>query len=188
MAEMLYDLPQNCDFNLVENVSNQEFDCSPKLKDKFFSSFSGLLINMPKKVVWPAGVSLSDYPVGPSGDTHGPLRLMVAGLARFSYSMLNASDDISDEVLIVAVNQQSAVTYSGKMPKPDFLDIPPPSADDPDMMLSEEDKNTLLTSHFNFDLVRDIGIPIESANYIVYAILGEHKSNIITVEAYLDKP
>lgn len=187
MSDDLYEIPDNCDFNEVYNASTQEYDCSPKLKNKFFSEFSGILINAPKKVVWPSDVSLEDFPPGPLGSTEGPLRLMVAGLVRIQYKTLGLKGDAGESVLLVAVNQKTAVSYSGKMPEPDLETEPDFDMGIPELPVSDADKNALLTSHFNFDLVHDLNIPIANATYTVYATLGDLKSNVVTIEATLKK-
>jgi hypothetical protein len=180
MSEQLYTIPENCDFMSVMNGS-QENECSPKLLDEFFSPYSGIIINLPKTIVWPKEASLDDYPPGPYGTTDGPLRLMLAGLIRVKYLTLNLKGDTGKEVLVVAVNQKTAKTYSGKMPSPDFL--PPPfDAQTTEPEMTEADRNALLTSHFNLDLVHDLGLPITDATYTVYATLGEYKSNTLTIK------
>lgn len=56
MNNVLYDIPQTWDFMEVWNSSGQEFDCSPKLRDRLSSEFQGILINAPQEVVWPFGL------------------------------------------------------------------------------------------------------------------------------------
>jgi len=186
MADKLYQMPENCDFSKVINADTHSNECTPVLDNKFFSKFSGLLINGPKEVVWPKNGDPSDYPAGPWGTTEGPFRLMVAGLVRTEYKTLGLKGEASEEVLLVAVNQQTAESYSGKMPQPD-VDTEP----DFDMGLEEipptdEEQNKLLTSYFNFDLVHDLGLPIKEASYNVYATLGEMKSNSIIINTKVE--
>ena len=187
MQDHLYELPKNCDFSKTHNASNQEFECSPKLKDKFFSEFHGLLINAPEEVLWPKNHSLSENIVSPSGNTKGSLRFMVTGLARLKYKELGLKGKASYDVVIVAVNQTTAKSYSGRMPRPDYLVIPPPVSNKPEISLTEADQNALLTSHYNFDLIHDIGVPIGEATYTIYATLGELKSNTLTVATRFEK-
>lgn len=178
MSENLYNIPTNCDFMSITSGS-QENECSPKLSDPFFSDFSGILINGPKQISWPGDLTLEDFPPGPSGTTEGPLRLMVAGLIRIKYDTYGLKGDAGAEVLVVAINQKTAQTYKGKMPKADsepFFGFMP---DEPER--TEDDKNALLSSHFNLDLVHDLEIPLEDATYSVYATLGEYKSNVLTI-------
>jgi hypothetical protein len=180
MSTNLYEIPENCNFANVHSGS-QENECSPVLKDPFFSGFSGILINGPKEIIWPKNVSLEDHPPGPMGTTDGPLRLMIAGLVRIKFSTLGLKGDAGGEVLLVAVDQKTAKSYSGKMPNGDF-EAPPFSADPSnEPQLTDEEKNALLSSHFNMDLVHDLELPIADATYTIYATLGDYKSNELVV-------
>ncbi len=183
MSEKLYKIPESCSFTSISSGS-QENECSPLLLDRYFSTFTGLVINGPSEVSWPKSFSLEEFVPSPSGIRSGPLRLMIAGLARVKFATLNLKGDVGGEVLIVAVNEKTAQTYSGKMPKPDseaILGFEPQ-----DILITEADLNALLTSHFNIDLVHDLGLPIEAAIYTVYATLGDFKSNAISVKTIIE--
>lgn len=186
MADELYQIPKDCDFNNVLNGDTHSNECTPVLDNKFFSKFSGILINGPVQVIWPKDADPSNYPVGPWGTSEGPFRLMVAGLVRTEYKTLGLKGEASEEVLLVAVNQKTAESYSGKMPQPDVETQP-----DFDMGLeefppSEDEQNKLITSYFNFDLVNDLGLPIAEASYNVYATLGEMKSNSVVIKTKVE--
>lgn len=181
MPDELYKIPANCDFNQIINGDTHSNECTPVLNNKFFSEFSGLLINAPTHVVWPKDTSLDDYPVGPWGTSTGPLRLMLAGLVRVQYKTLGLNGEASEHVVLVAVNQKTAETYSGRMPQADVETEPDFDMGIEDISPTEEEENTLLTSYFNFDLVHDLGLPIIDANYNVYATLGELTSNAIII-------
>lgn len=122
------------------------------------------------------------------GDTSGPLRLMVAGLIREKYIFMDSYGQFSEKVLLVAVNQSTAQTYSGRMSSGRMMMIPPPPTDGPES--SKEQKAAHLASHagklysdnFNLDLVHDLGLPIANATYSIYATLGDVKSNVLTVK------
>lgn len=177
-----YTIPENCDFMVISNTDTGDNQCTPKLLDPFFSKFSGVLINGPKEVVWPSSASLADYPPGPFGDTHGPLRLMIAGIVNVKYSTLGLDGDFGENVLLVVVNEHTAQTYTGKMPSPDYAPAPPPEFPVEEVSYSEETLNSLVSSWFNLDLVHDLGLPIAEATYTVYATLGEYKSNVLTIK------
>jgi len=187
MSESLYEIPVNCDFSTITNANNSENDCSPKLTDAFFSAYSGILINAPKEVQWPKGVSFADNPVGPWGETEGPLRLMVAGLIRLPYKIMGLKGSFSDTILVIAVNQATGESYSGRMPQPDFLPEPEFINNLSVRPRSEKDGDVLISDNFNFDLVHDLDIPIVDATYHVYATLGEYKSNTLTIKASVEK-
>lgn len=187
MSDQLFTIPTSCDFSLIVS-DNSENKCSPKLKDPFFSPYVGILINGPKKVVWPKNASLSDYPPNLIGQTSGPLRLMIAGLVRAKYSTLGLRGQFSYEVVVTAVNQDTAETYSGKMPRGDFEyfpsdDIPPGAPRREDYA---EYSESLYSSQFNLDLVHDLGLPLKAATYSVYATLAEYKSNVLTISTRLE--
>ncbi|TYK64492.1 hypothetical protein [Colwellia echini] len=187
MSESLYEIPINCDFSTITNANNSENDCSPKLTDSFFSTYSGILINAPKEVLWPKGVSFADNPVGPWGETEGPLRLMVAGLIRLPYKSMGLKGNFSDTILVIAVNQATGESYSGRMPQPDLLPEPDFINNLSERPRSEKDGDVLISDNFNFDLVHDLGIPIMDASYHVYATLGEYKSNTVTIKTSMEK-
>ena len=65
VTDNLYGLPYVYDFNNVANNSASPNECSPILKDNYFSPFKGLLINTPKEVVWPKNYNSSDAKVMP---------------------------------------------------------------------------------------------------------------------------
>lgn len=173
----LYSLPTGCDFYSIGNNDSLEFDCSPQLTDRFFSEFEGLLINTPDIVSWPNGKDITEYQTYPNGNNDSPLKFMVAGLANVPDSTIKFNDDISNQILIVAVNQETTEVFSGKMQEMSVndsdLDIPP------DL---DESKQDLTRKHyFNIDLVNNAGLPISNATYTVYATLGKYKSNVRTV-------
>lgn len=181
MVDKVYEIPENCDFMTVSNDHAGENECTPKLLDPYFSEFSGILINGPKEVVWDREIDPEDFPESPWGGTTGPLRLMIAGLVRLEYSTLGLNGDFSGDVLVVAVDQKTAQTYSGKMPEADFLPEPELDMDEADPKMTEDDRKMLVNSLFNLDLVHDLDLPIADATYSVYATLGQYKSNVLTV-------
>lgn len=180
VTESLYEIPVNCDFLAITNSNSFENECSPQLVDRYFSVFSGIIINGPKEVYWPKEASLDDFPPGPSGTTEGPLRLMIVGLVRVNYETFGLKGDVGGEIVVVAVNQKTVKTYSGKMPKPDSEPISDFEPLEPNR--TEADRNALLSSHFNLDLVHDLNLPITDATYTVYATLEYLKSNSLTIK------
>lgn len=186
MSNELYQIPKNCDFSKILNGDTHSNECTPILDDKFFSKFSGLLINGPEQISWPKDVDHSDYPAGPWGTSEGPLRLMIAGLVRVQYKTMGLKGEAAEHVVMVAVNSETAETFSGRMPQPDVETDPGFDMGIEEPPLSEEDQNALLTSYFNFDLVHDLGIPIADANYHVYATLGDMKSNTISIQTMVE--
>jgi hypothetical protein len=79
-------------------------------------------------------------------------------------------------VLLVAVDAATQETFSGKMtainnPVPPPDDIPPGGATE----------GLLIESYFNPNLVEVLDLPERSAEYIVYAVIGEIKSNTVRI-------
>ncbi|MGQ9424389.1 hypothetical protein ACXYTJ_00395 [Gilvimarinus sp. F26214L] len=175
MDEELYDLPVDCDFSTVWNNSGQSFDCSPRLKDPFFSSFRGILINGPEEVVWPedAEALLESSEATPDGNAMGPVKLMVAGLLKIPHNTLGLNGDRAYEVLTVAVSRSSGESYSGKMQRmgtaAEIVEGAPPIEED-------------TTEYFNIDLISNLELPIAADTYQVYATLGPYKSNTIVIK------
>lgn len=185
MDRTLYEIPKNCDFLKISNI-RQRNECTPKLLDNSFFPFVGILINGPEKVIWQKNASLDDYPPSPFGETFGPLRLMVAGLIKIKYSTMGLNGSFGSEVLLVAVNQESAEVYSGKMAIPEPLPAPEPDFPQPQSAMIEEDREAPVASVFNLDLVSDLNLPILDATYTVYATFGEYKSNVLKIETKVE--
>ena len=177
-----YLLPQECDFMQVSANSSVEVDCSPKLNDPFFSSFEGLLINAAKQSIWPKNVSMEDYAIYPDGSNNSPLRLNIAGLANLPGSTFNMDFEVAYEILVVAVNEDTLETYSGKMNRVGVTGQKPPGAlpGVKELKIIQENEQ-LRTVYFNVDLVSNLNIPIIETTYSVYATLGEYKSNVLNI-------
>lgn len=188
--KQLYELPENCDFMEVGNNVSKEFACSPLLIDRFTSPFRGLLINGPANVVWPKDISTDEFTTSPFGGTSGPLRLMIAGLSKVPDSTLGLDGNAAREILIVAVDQLTAKSYSGKMKffgirgsKPSVVSL---QSELPGVFQKVDDydkSDAARKKYFNIDLVENLGIPIMTATYTVYATLGDYKSNVLTIKA-----
>ena len=182
MENPLYELPKGCDFNAVGNNSSLKSECSPKLNDQFpKSNFQGILINSALEIVWPKNSSPADMEVMPNGNVEGPLKFMIAGLINIPYGTLNLQGNFSYEVLIVAVDQQTAKAFSGKLIRFGFAGARP------DVFGSDESQNSIDTlTYFNVDLIQNLEIPVVNATYTVYATLGEFKSNVLTVKTKVE--
>lgn len=177
MTEQMYELPQGCDFKALGNNSGLRSDCSPKLKGGFLSKYQGIVINGPEQMQWPKNASLEDMRVMPNGDAKGPLKLMIAGVLQLPNNTLGKVGDLANHVVVVAVNQKTAKTYSGKMIAFGF------KGDGPDISGFPELIGQPSLEYFSIDLVQNLQIPIENATYTVYATLGNYKSNTLTITA-----
>jgi len=173
----LFELPSGCDFSKVGNNHTMKTDCSPVLKDPYFSEFTGLLINSAKEYIWPKNDSIENYQSLPNGGNNSPLKFTISGLAKIPDSTLDFDGDVSYEILVVAVDQKTAKAYSSKMIKNGRPGTKP---------IGTLSKNNLTHDfirkhYFNVDLVSNAGLPISEAVYTVYAMIGEYKSNVLTV-------
>lgn len=176
MIEELYELPQNCDFMAVGNNSGLRSDCSPLLKGGFLSKYKGILINGPAEIVWPKNFRVEDMMVMPNGDAEGPLKFMIAGVLRLPNNIFGLNGDLANHVVVVAVNQKTAKSYSGKMISFGFKGERPDISNQPELVGQDS------LEYFSMDLIQNLEIPIESAIYTVYATLGDVKSNILTIK------
>ncbi len=179
MSEDLYTLPQECDFSAAGNNSSSKYDCSPKLKDEFFSPFQGLLINAASETELPVGLTRESIQLSPAGDAMDGNNIMVTGLIKLppsAYVGTGHEVDPAYHVVLVAVDNETAQTYSGTMVRFGFQapgpDIPPPAVDQPESDTWE---------YFNIDLIQNLDIPLHPAGYTVYATLGNHKSNVLNI-------
>ncbi|MGQ9424387.1 hypothetical protein ACXYTJ_00385 [Gilvimarinus sp. F26214L] len=190
MSGELHSIPKGCDFSAVENNSVNEYPCSPRLHDNYFDPFLGLLINGPEITTWPSDLSPNDLSVGPFGQTVGPFRLMFSGVVKLPYGTMGLNGEFSDQVTIVAVDQNNGQTYTGRIWFPESLQEPESDyVDDlfPDAVEnSEDDLKKPVLNYFNIDLVNNLGVPVRDATYTVYATLGDYTSNVLTVETRIE--
>lgn len=180
MTEELYELPQNCDFMIVGNNSGLRSDCSPLLKGGFLSKYRGILINGPTEIIWPKNFRVENMMVMPNGDAEGPLKFMIAGVLRLPSNIFGLNGDLAKHVVVVAVNQNTAKSYSGKMISFGFKGERPDISNHPELVGQDS------LEYFSIDLVQNLDIPIENATYTVYATLGDVKSNILTIKTTIN--
>ncbi|SMF57680.1 hypothetical protein SAMN02745866_03711 [Alteromonadaceae bacterium Bs31] len=180
MSSNDYELPQNCDFNEAENNSTSEFACTPKLLDPLFSDFRGIIINAPALSEWPANEDPKQMLVTPNGNSSGPFKAMISGYFILDVATGENAMDLAERVILVAVNQQTAESYSGKMENIGFRESPMAG-----LPISAENTVETVSSSFNIDLYQNLNIPIAAATYSVYATVDEYKSNTMVVEIAL---
>jgi len=171
-----YILPKSCDFLAAVNNSARANDCSPIINDEYSSKFKGIVINSAENIIWPKNFDSTQSFVSPNGDSKGPIKFMISGLVQLPKNTLDLDGDFSHSVVIVAVNQKNAKTYSGKMNRLGFKSPSPLLFND-----DEINKSAITRKYFNIDLVTNFELPIIDATYTVYATLGDYKSNELTV-------
>lgn len=175
--KILFELPLDCDFSKVGDNHTMKTDCSPVLKDPYFSEFVGILINCPKEYIWPKNDSIENYQSFPTGGNNSPLKFTVAGLAKIPDSTLDFDGDVSYEILVIAVDQKTAKVYSSKMIKNGRPGTKPTNT----LSSNNLTQDFIRKHYFNIDLVGNANLPISEADYTVYATIGDYKSNVITV-------
>ena len=152
---MAYTIDRKCDFDQVTRLLESN-PCTPKIKGY---DFEGIVINLPEEVGLDA--------VRPGG------RVMLCGRARLKFDLLGLRGDFVDSILFVATNSRTHQTYAGKLesvPNPIRAPVPPVKNDDPELIVGV---------YFNPNLTKVLRLPPETAEYIVYATLGPHKSNVL---------
>lgn len=188
MNNPLYELPDNCDFLQAVSNSGLSFDCSPQLIPKFSNPFNGILINSPDNVLWDKDLDPDDFMVSPFGEREGPFRVMISGLLKVPSGTLDVTDDYIYKIVIIAVNQQTSKVYSGRMNRigQKSPELDPSLGFDINSDKLESSMAGDCKEHFNVDLVQNLNIPIASATYSVYVVLGEYKSNVREVKVILE--
>ncbi len=167
-----YELPRDCDFLSVGVNFATRSECSPVLRGGITSKFQGIVINGPEKIVWPRDVDTTGMMVSPLGEIIGsPLKFIISGVARLPSNTLGLNGIFGYDVVVVAVNQETAQVYTGKMIRFGFK---------PDG--AGENKTGAVKSYFNVDLVHNLGVPIADGTYIVYATLADYKSNVLMIK------
>lgn len=185
MSEQNFELPNGCDFNKVTNNSTLSSECTPKLDSPHNSNFRGLLINTPEKIILPKDYSLDEMNISPTGQIlEGKARFPVAG--RYLLQGAYIGRDVGYEIVVTAVDDKGR-SYSGKMlnlisnindprdvPKFDLLGNP--------LMSSPNNGNhSGIGGSFNLDLIQNLGVPLKSSVYTIYASFEDFQSNIMTV-------
>jgi hypothetical protein len=130
--------------------------CSPELDDD-----QGILINLPEEI-------LIDEPgVAP--------RVQLAGACQFPYDLLGLRGAFAEKILFVAVNAETHHVHANQfeaVPNPALPPTPEPDEPRPELVIG---------AYFNPDLSEILGLPPGDAEYLVYAVLGPHRSNMLRV-------
>ncbi len=159
----------NKDFSKVEADSNDIYDCSPRFEK---TDEMGIIINAPEAIY------LNEQNRGPFSS--GFADIIVCGACKFKYDTLGLNGDFIREILFVAVDTKTNENYSGKV-TPVFAGLPGGSPFDGNQKMNDEYKDHVITQYFNPNLARILALPEREAEYIIYATLGEYKSNVIKI-------
>lgn len=156
-----------CDFAAFDATLMDETPCSPVIDDP---DFEGIVLNAPESVAYTPG----DPPV-PGSDAFADVR--VCGTACVDQAYRGLHGRVHEEILLVAVDSATQQTYSGKMEP-----IVNPEERPADLGGGPVDTEGLLVeSYFNPNLAEVLELPERPAEYLVYAVLGEMKSNTVRI-------
>lgn len=139
------------------------YPCSPEITD---DDFRGIVLNGPKRVLF-----------GP--DTRDPrfgsfTRMNVCGVCQFDHDYLGINGRFETNVTFFAVNAKTHRVHVGRLYAGNH--VPPKrEPDDPR-------QNVVTTKWFNPNLALISDIPPEDGDYLVYATLGDYKSNTVTIQ------
>jgi hypothetical protein len=158
---------EECDFSAFAAGLLEETACSPVIDDP---EFVGIVLNAPERVVYEPG-----EPPVPGSDAFADVR--VCGTACVEHGFLGLEGMVQREILLVAVDSATQETYSGRLPGIENAVAPPddlPPGGGPT-------EGLLVESYFNPNLAELLDLPERPAEYIVHAVLGEMKSNIVRI-------
>ena len=151
---------------LFESTLGQvgESACSPPLGGW---DYRGIKLNAPTKVI------ISEEFVLP-----------LCGAWKFSHKFLNKFMNTYSAVVIVVTDMKTFKSYSGNLQEPwmQYEDAGKAVGTD------EELETNTTASRFNIDVYDYIqGLPQKPGKYLIYALVGDVKSNVVEVEVEIEK-
>jgi len=163
-------------FAEVVEGSYMGFDCSPQIDDP---NFRGIVLNAPKLV---------KYVPGNADPIHGGFaRIIVCATYEFGYRKFDFDGDIEDNIVFVAVDDQTSASYSGTM---EGIDNEIPEWDIRDDMGGSDDEEQgydQIAGYINPNLAVIMDLPEKEADYIVYAILEDFESNRVKISVRMSE-
>jgi hypothetical protein len=161
-------MPRDQDFDAVPAGSLTDNACSPRIEDD--PRFRGIRIAAPQKV------ALEGKP-----DEYGYFaRVIICGAYQLDSNYLGLRERFLPRVLIVAVDLKRHLAFAGRAHTLLNAEMGP----DPfqgEMLNDREWKGRFITEFFNPNLVAELGLPREEADYAVYAALGKYVSNVVRI-------
>ena len=156
------------DFDAVPAGSLTENACSPKIEDDF--RFRGIRINAPQKVALEGKPDEYDYFA----------RVIICGAYQLDSNYLGLHEQFLQRVVIVAVDLGRHRAFAGRAHTIMNAEIGPDPFEGE--MLSDADfKGRFIAEFFNTNLVAELGLPQEEADYAVYAVIGRYVSNVVRI-------
>jgi hypothetical protein len=157
-----------CRFEDIHPGSEDKTPCTPRVSDEF----RGLALAAPSEVRF--GPGTRDHLRG------GFAPVIVAGVCCLEYQELGLHGNWNEAIVFVATDVRSKQVYSGRMlpfGSPAVLGDTLPSG-----VTHDDFAGAIITTCFNPNLARDIGLPEAEAEYDVYATLGPYRSNVVHVK------
>ena len=165
-AMSTWHIDPDCSFEGAEFDLMERNSCSPVIDDV---DFEGIVIHAPEEVLYEPGEPVE------GSEAFADVR--ICGTCCVDYAFGGLGGDVIEEILLVAVDAATQETYSGKMEP-----IPNPEERPDDLGGGPVDTEGLLVeTYFNPNLAEDLALPERPAEYIVYAVLGEYKSNTVRI-------
>ena len=141
-----------------------EGPCTPRLDDGL-----GIALNAPVEVTFSTEKKLEAR----------DCRFLVCGASRFVYDTLGYGANFADHVTFVAVDQLTHVVYSAGM-EPNVQNPEAPPSDLP--RSATDHSESTIGEYFRANLAEIMTLPAVETGYVVYAALGPHRSNTLTVK------
>jgi hypothetical protein len=147
------------------------FDSSECCPDFAFTEPDGIKIAAPEQVTLPAAQQPS------SKDAPLPLCLTV----KFDGLYLSQFDHAYQAVKVVVVDDERSETFNGGVWQDRHFVPPGPSRLSPNAL-----KARTFIEYNTVNLLEHIRLPRRAATYKIYALLEEHKSNVVTLRVDLE--
>lgn len=139
--------------------------CTPELG----LDFVGIKINGPKEIAIPANAMNSTKRL--------QLIIPLCGAYRFSFAYTVKLSSPEQHMSIIVVNNKIHQSYAGRM-----LDPNPILKDPNPVQLNMEDaENRFVGGFFNVNILEYVSFPLMAAEYDIYILLEEYKSNVVTI-------
>ena len=159
-------IDQACDFAKLDTDLMSQNPCSPVIDDP---DFLGMVIHAAQEVFYDPGESVE-----------GSLAfadVRICGTVAVDFGFQGLGGEVTEEILLVVVDAKSQETWSGKMepianPEQRPVDLGGDAG---------PTEGLIVESYFNPNLVETLDLPEKPAEYIVYAVLGEYKSNTVRI-------
>lgn len=158
-------------FEKVEAGSFLSCALSPRLDDD--PSFRGIRLRAPGRVRFGGGAPVRRSRTSP--------RVVVCGAVCVDADYLGLAPDFLSHLVLVAVDAGTHRARAGTM------EVIPNRIHDRGPLTAGPRPDWIVTQWFNPDLGAVLRLPEAEAEYVVYATLGEHVSNVVRIDICRDR-